>query len=98
MPFFAEQLPHMPRLVFEVLQLKKEQTIQQLSQKQSVTDPVRERRAWYRGLGSALFVMMGTFAILGYTHWVILSQFVAAAAALAVTGGLITLRNLNRSS
>ena len=95
MPFFAEQLPHMPRLVFEVLQLKKEQTIQQLSQKKSITDPARERRAWYRGLGSALFVVMGTLGILGYTHWIILNQFVVAAATLAVTGGLITLCNLN---
>ena len=95
LPFFAEQLPQVPRLIYDVLQLKKEQSIWQLSQKQAMHDPLRERRAWWRGIGSALVVVMGPLAILGYTHWIFLNHLTVVAALLACGGGLITLFNFN---
>lgn len=96
LPFFAEQLPHMPRLIYEVLQLNKEQSIRMLAQPQIVHDPIRERRAWFCGIGSALVVVMGPLAVLGYTHWLVLNHLTVVATALACSGGLITLFNRNR--
>jgi ubiquinone biosynthesis protein len=95
MPFFAEQLPHMPRLIFEVLQLSKTQAIQQLSRKEASFDVARERRSWIRGLGSALVVVMAPLALLGYTHGVIFNHLPVFAAGLAMVGGLLVVLNLN---
>ena len=97
LPFFAEQLPHVPRLIYDVLQLNKEKNIRILSKQQVHHDLTRERRAWFCGIGSALFVVMGSLAVLGYTHWVVLHHLTVVAAVLACGGGLITLFNFNHS-
>ncbi len=97
LPFFAEQLPYMPRLIYDVLQLNKERSIQALAQRQVVHDAFGERRAWRCGVGSALLVVMGPLAILGYTNWMVLSHLTEFAAIVAGVGVIMIVFNRHRT-
>lgn len=63
LPFFAEQLPHMPRLLYDVCRLQKEIQIRQLVERDILKESDRERRAYLRGIGVALFLGMGSVAL-----------------------------------
>ena len=66
LPFFMEELPHMPRLINDLLRLSKEQKMLTLDAKetQNTHDPVR--RAGYKGFGLGLIVALlaGLIAIM----------------------------------
>jgi ubiquinone biosynthesis protein len=94
LPFFTEQLPHMPRLIYEVLQLNKEQQVQRLLNPVCEPDPADERRAWWRGLGSAAFVLMSGLALINTFYAVNLHHFTGMAASIAGVGGLVALLNM----
>ena len=66
LPFFAEQLPNMPRLFYEVLALTKAQHTALAS---VTTPPLLEmRRSWWKGLLTGLGVSVGFFGLLYYYH------------------------------
>lgn len=70
LPFIAEQLPHMPRLMFEVLELYKAEKVQQLVLAAENPKNLSTARAtWLKGFGSGivimLFVIVGGFIFLG---------------------------------
>jgi len=58
-PFFIEQLPYMPRLLNEVLELTKESKLTESSQKVRQISVTDSRRSWYKGFGSGVsFIML----------------------------------------
>lgn len=63
LPFFAEQLPHMPRLLYDVCRFQKEIQMRQLAERDVAQDNDREHRAYWRGVGVALFLGMGSMGI-----------------------------------
>ncbi|KTC86913.1 ubiquinone biosynthesis regulatory protein kinase UbiB [Legionella brunensis] len=94
LPFLSEQLPHMPRLLNEVLQLTKEQKIRALTRDcEQIDNPAKS--SWYKGLGIGVFATMVTVSMFD-----ILNQDKLAAMALsaAIVAGVITFLNrINRS-
>jgi ubiquinone biosynthesis protein len=63
LPFFAEQLPHLPKLIFEVLTLKKEELI--LNKELSRPQAPKERR-WLPLVISGMFITLLTFGAINY--------------------------------
>ncbi len=95
-PFMVEQLPHMPRLLYEVLLLTKEQR-----QAESHLSPLssassQERQVWYKGIGVALFwIMLGVASISTLLPPDTVATIALSTAAL---GGIVALMNwTNRS-
>jgi ubiquinone biosynthesis protein len=63
LPFFAEQLPHMPKLIFDVLTLKKEELL--LNQKLSLPPIQKERRSVPLVI-SGMFLALLTIGAINY--------------------------------
>lgn len=94
MPFFAEQLPHMPRLIFDLLELKKEQlvTAKELVTSMQQQDPPANR--WHGiAIGVSLtFLLVG---VLDYLHLINHQQRSILALTGFVVAGLFALFNRN---
>lgn len=96
-PFIVEQLPHMPRLLNDVLMQMKTQkkTIEEKYETQEVQSAVRQ--GWYKGLGSGIFIVMLAFAGSSYLHLVNQQKLAIIALGTAMVGGCIVLANRKRS-
>ncbi|MFT4059811.1 MAG: ubiquinone biosynthesis regulatory protein kinase UbiB [Legionella sp.] len=94
MPFFAEQLPHMPRLIFDVLTLKKEQMLVTKELTEATDDKNFTRMHWNSvALGASLtFLMLG---ILDYLHLINHKEFTLLTMGGFVFTGLFVLFNRN---
>jgi len=98
LPFFAEQLPNMPRLLHDVLSLKKEIQIRELSLLSAPKTPVSRRSTWLCGLGLGIFLAMGSLAALNYFKLVEVKDLTVSALCIAAAGGLLSLiQRKNRS-
>ena len=64
LPFFVEELPHMPRLLNEVLVLSKQQY---LLNQQQIPDKIIIKTAWKKNLVIMLVINIGL--IMGLYHW-----------------------------
>ncbi|MBA2655402.1 MAG: ubiquinone biosynthesis regulatory protein kinase UbiB [Tatlockia sp.] len=97
LPFFAEQLPQMPRLMYEVLELSKEQKIREnereFHQKRKKINSVR---TWYKGLGIGIFVAMVFSAILNSLNILNHDKLALLTAIVAIIGLFISF--INRKS
>jgi ubiquinone biosynthesis protein len=69
-PFFVEQLPHMPRLLNDLLLLSKEQKIQSLEARVKIPARNQGRYALYKGLGMGILVSTLLFGTICYFHCV----------------------------
>lgn len=90
-PFFAEQLPSMPKLIFDVLQLKKEQLQLESSQRSLEKEPIPKSTPWM-GLFLGVFITSLGLGILDYLHFLDDRQIPALALSgmvLAVMGMFI---------
>ena len=69
-PFLVEQLPHMPRLINDVLELTKENKLNEAAalQKGILIQSNDARRSWYRGFGCGVFVIMLLTGIASYWY------------------------------
>jgi len=68
LPFFSEQLPHMPRLIFEVLELQKEQIL--IARDLSRTSAQHESPALqWRNIGLGALSVFLALGVLNYMHW-----------------------------
>lgn len=65
-PFFAEQLPHLPRLLQDVLSLSKEQKLRALDYQPSAPNSAKSRQQWFNGLGLGMIISIVIFAMLNY--------------------------------
>lgn len=73
LPFLVEQLPNMPRLLYDVLAQMKAQSIRyEQSSSQMNQDPIHTNRQWRNGFGTGLLIAM--FAIGGSSYVKLLNQ------------------------
>ena len=98
LPFLTEQLPHMPRLLHEVLELTKEQKIRALEHRKPQEQSLTVKRHWYKGLGVGVFVAMTTIGLLSYLNLLSHDKLATLAFTAAIAGGFISLlHRTNRS-
>lgn len=94
MPFFAEQLPHIPRLIFDCLELKKEQLIttkELMNRKQDEDEPLISGNSIAIG-ASLSFLLIG---VLDYLHLLNHQQLTAISLSGFVITGLFAFFNRN---
>lgn len=98
LPFFAEQLPQIPRLLYDVLNLTREEKVRNLIQSQQVQQQQQGKQCWYRGLGIGLFCSMTLISIGSYWQWFSTKDLGLPALITALAGAFIALRHpTNRS-
>ncbi|ARG96263.1 ubiquinone biosynthesis regulatory protein kinase UbiB [Legionella micdadei] len=93
LPFLTEQLPHMPRLLHEVLELTKEQKIRALEQRKAKKQATDFKKNWYKGLGVGIFAAMIAVSGLSYLNILNYDKLAPIALIAAITGGFISLIN-----
>lgn len=97
LPFYAEQLPQLPRLMHEVLMLSKEEKMRSLYQISHLSLP-QKRSFWLRGLGTGIFISLAAIGILSYFSLLDPRQLGLSSFLVACGGALITLiHRTNRS-
>lgn len=94
MPFFAEQLPHMPRLIFDLLELEKEQLIAAKELATTKQEPKKSGISWNGiAIGASLSFLL--VAVLDYLHLINHKQLSVLALSGFVIAGLLALFNRN---
>ncbi|WP_133127657.1 ubiquinone biosynthesis regulatory protein kinase UbiB [Legionella nagasakiensis] len=88
LPFFVEQLPHLPRLLNDVLLLSKEQKMMDVEALMSDESGVKTRDTWNRRLGSAFFMVMVIFSGMSYLNVLDHKKLAMIALGTAIVGGL----------
>jgi len=92
LPFFSEQLPHLPRLVFEVLELQKEQILinkdWMATQQQNRKPPLP-----WRSLATGVFLTLIAIGGLNYFHLLNDQQLQTLSVTGAVLAGVVMLIN-----
>lgn len=96
LPFMAEHLPQMPRLIHEVLELTKEQQIRAIEQHLGKKRSRGSKRSWYKGLGAGIFGAMITISFLSYFDLLNHEKLAIITLSIAIIGGFISL--INRSN
>lgn len=92
LPFFAEQLPHMPRLLQEVLILNKEKRLLEITHLKEQQHPTG-KRSLYQGVGAGIFGSMAMISIFSYFNELNVNQLTISTLILALAGGLLFLTN-----
>lgn len=95
-PFMIEQLPHVPRLLNDVLQLVKAQKIVQ-TKKVVLQSPAMLSKRWYAGVGMGVFFVMMGVAGFSYFDLVNHEKLATIALVLAAMGGFVAFFNRKRS-
>ncbi|WP_028388854.1 ubiquinone biosynthesis regulatory protein kinase UbiB [Legionella fairfieldensis] len=90
LPFLTEQLPHMPRLLHEVLELNKEEKIRALEQRNNQEKILTAKNNWYKGLGMGIFTAMLIVSLLSYLNLLNHDKLALVALATATIGALIS--------
>ncbi|MCP0914929.1 ubiquinone biosynthesis regulatory protein kinase UbiB [Legionella sp. 27cVA30] len=93
LPFFVEQLPHMPKLLNDVLLLNKEQKLRDLQMATSM-ETSKYRQSWYRGMAAGVFGALVFFGGLTYLNIIEVEKLTLLAAGAAVAGGFLVLLRL----
>lgn len=91
LPFFTEQLPHMPKLLFEVLNLNKEQLLFASSQRRLQDDFINSKNNWFKGLGTGIFSALLAVSAIAYFELFTPDKLAVVALTSACFGGLISL-------
>ncbi len=92
-PFLVEQLPHLPRLLNEVLLLTKEQKIFAVIKREAQEAQDGEHYIWYKGFGIGICVVMVAFGGMSYFNLVNQQKLATIALSTALAGGVIALLN-----
>lgn len=90
-PFFIEQLPQIPRLVYDVLSLSKEQKIRALEDQQKKKKSRFSKRNEYSSLWLGIFVSMVPVSVLSYFELLNKSKLIIGAGIVAVVSGFAVL-------
>lgn len=99
LPFFAEHLPQMPRLIHEVLELTKEQHLRSKENNYNKRNRAfSARKNWYKGLGIGIFGAMISISALSYFHLINPEKLAILTLATAILGGFISLANWSNRS
>lgn len=97
-PFFTEQLPHVPRLIYDALVLHQQQNIGELSLNGQKMDTSNTRIPWLKGLGAGIFIAMASLSILSYFKVLHADTLALNAFIAALIGGCISLTNRQNRS
>lgn len=89
LPFFAEQLPHMPKLIFEVLALKKEQL--SIEKEKYTFKETSKKSAQWKNIALGVFVSFFSIGLLDYLHLFNTSQLPLIALTGMALAGLVVL-------
>lgn len=90
LPFFAEQLPHMPKLIFDVLTLKKEELLLKKEANQSV--PLHDNQI-SQNIAIGIFFSFLSFGVINYFHLINYKQLTPIALMGSAIAGLFILIN-----
>lgn len=93
LPFFMEELPHMPRLINDLLRLSKEQKMLTLDAKETQNTRVAPQRDGYRGFGLGVFIALMVFGEMSYFNDFSHEKLAIMAFGTALMGGLIAFMN-----
>lgn len=96
LPFFIEQLPHMPRLLNDVLLLSKEQQLASLEKQALESSSPITRNAHYKGMGLTLLISMTLMGSMNYFHYISNEKLSIIAFGTAFIGGLLAIINWRR--
>lgn len=92
-PFFVEQLPHMPRLINDLLLLSKEQKMRTLETLALKSTPKKPSNTWYKGFGAGVFAVALVFGELSYFNFIHHKELAILALGLAFAGGFLAIIN-----
>lgn len=96
-PFLVEQMPHMPRLFNDVLELMKAQKSALVERKETQELQVVARYSWYKGLGVGIFVVMLAVAGMSYLDLVDHQKLASIAFGTAMIGGVVAFTHRRKS-
>ncbi len=92
LPFLSEQLPHMPRLLFEVISLKKEQLlIENEQRKNPISNDNLSTIMQLKGIGLGAFVSFLSIGILSYFKLIDYTRLTPTAFTVTLVAGLFAL-------
>jgi ubiquinone biosynthesis protein len=95
LPFLMEQLPHMPRLMYQVLELSKDRYIHKKEKQISHYELSQlKSKAFNKGVGGTLFVSMLATSTLSYFDLLDRTNLTTIGIGMAAVGGLLLISNL----
>lgn len=92
LPFLAEQLPHMPKLIFDVLELKKEELLLKKEMAHAEPEDNNQGIQW-KSLGLGVFVSFLSLGIIDYLHLINNRNLTSIALSGTILAGLFLLIN-----
>jgi ubiquinone biosynthesis protein len=93
LPFLVEQLPHMPRLLNDVLVLNKELQLSELENSRKKKKKQSIKSSWYKGLGIGIFTIMLGLSALIYLDLLPPDKIITITMGAALAGGFIAFLN-----
>ena len=90
-PFFVEQLPHMPRLLNDVLLLSKEQKIWAIKQSIAASATTNAYHGWHKGFGFGVLVVMLAVSGISYFNLINPQNLATVALSTGILGGFVAL-------
>ena len=90
-PFFVEQLPHMPRLLNDVLLLSKEQKLLAIKQRIAESAATNAYHGWHKGFGVGVLVVMLAVSGISYFNLINPQNLAVVALSTGILGGLVAL-------
>ncbi|MCX7117889.1 MAG: ubiquinone biosynthesis regulatory protein kinase UbiB [Legionellales bacterium] len=97
-PFFVEQLPYMPRLMYDLMMITKNREISDVAPKSTVENRVISKHFWYNGLGVGIFLVMALWGGVSYFNWVDQGNLLMFAMGAALFGGVTALTHRTKRS
>jgi ubiquinone biosynthesis protein len=92
-PFLVEQLPHLPRLLNDVLLLTKEEKTAAIVKTEAQDLRLIAHNFWYKGLGLGIFAVMLAFSGICYFSLVDQQKLASMALGTAIIGGIVAYIN-----
>ena len=92
-PFFMEELPHMPRLINDLLRLSKEQKMLTLDTKETQNTHRTSYRPVFKGFGIGIFFSLLVFGEMIYLNGIAHEKLAVIAFGTALFGGFIAIMN-----
>jgi ubiquinone biosynthesis protein len=91
LPFFVEQLPHLPKLMHDVLVLSREQKIADLEAGVLKNNNVTGNHNWLKGLGLGLFIGLVSYSGVSYFELADPNDLIWGATLLGVVCGTLSI-------
>ena len=98
LPFIAEQLPHLPKLVFDVLELKKEQLLLNREETLYRAEKAKPKITQWKSIALGVFASLTSIGILNYFNLINYEYLTSIALIGAGLAGLFTLINRKERS